>query len=360
MQSSRTEIDDPMQPSKPSLRTIAIFGLLVVGVVGSFAFHAAVTDMDVTYTATAVQPGEEPSRVAFASGQIVDLDERLEDKSASIRQPVEHAAANGSFAGTVPPELHITLDDLETRYVVYEGAYYRWNLTVSDETTFVSIEMAQVTATTVLDSVATAYDAAPPKAKSAIQSGSVTGWNVERGIYRQGQTYYAVAPRSETAIAGKIISGFLGYALTPVGRGYVAVALGLLAYRYRNPLIDRPLTVQRSLSVAAMAVPVAFIGTLVFESGSWSRFVTGPMSALVVASGVVAGVLVHQRRWLALLGFTGLVAALVVGASVLALGVIGGLLGGLAVFVGLLTGVIPLGYGIAFGAHRSRKTNGDA
>ncbi|MFB6109925.1 MAG: hypothetical protein ABEJ60_03500, partial [Halodesulfurarchaeum sp.] len=159
---------------------------------------------------------------------------------------------------------------------------------------------------------------------------------------------------------GKLFSGFLGYVLTPVGRGYVAVALGLLAYRYRNPLTDRPLTVRRALGVAAFAVPVAFVGTLVFETGSWSRFVTGPVSALVVASGLVAGVLVHQRRWLALLGFTGLVAALVVGAGVLALGVFGALLGGLAVFVGLLTGVVPLGYGIAFGAHRDREISGDA
>ena len=162
------------------------------------------------------------------------------------------------------------------------------------------------------------------------------------------------------AIAEKLFSGFLGYVLTPVGRGYVAVALGLLTYRYRNPLTDRPLTVRRSLVVATLAVPVALLGTLLFESGSLSRFITGPVSALVAASGVVAGVLVHQRRWAMLLGFTGLVAGLTVGASVLVLGVIGGLLGGLAVLVGVITGVIPLGYGIAFGSPRPQETNGDA
>jgi len=349
-----------MQPSKPSVRTTAIFALLIVGVVCSFAFHAAVTDMEVTYTATAVQPGEDPSRVAFASEQIVDLDERLQDKSVSIRRPVEQAAADGSFAGNVTPELHVTLDGTEARYAVFGGAYYRWNLTVSEETAFVRIEMAPVNATTVFDTASTGYDSASPKAQSAITSGSATGWNIERGIYQRGETYYAVAPQSETAIAGKIFSGFLGYILTPVGRGYVAVALGLLAYHYRNPFTDRPLMVRRALGVAALAIPVAVVGTLVFESGSLSRFVTGPVSALMVASGVVAGVLVHQRRWIRLLGFTSLLVAVVVGASVLVLGVIGALLGALAALVGLFTGVIPFGYGIAFGSSRPHETKRDA
>lgn len=349
-----------MSASTPSLRTVALLVLLVVGTACSFAFHAALTDMEVTYTATAVQPGENPSRVAFASGQIADLGGRLRDKSASIRRPVGQAAANGSFAGNVAPELHVTLDGTEARYVVYEGAYYRWNLTVSEETTFVSIRMVPVSAATVLNVVSSPYEAASPKVRSAIESGSTTGWNVGRGIYRRGETYYAVAPRSETAVAGKLFSGFLGYLLTPVGRGYVAVALGLLVYRYRDPLTDRPLTVRRSLVVATLAVPVAVLGTSLFESGSPSRFVTGPVSAFVVASGVVAGVLIRQRRWATLLGFTGLTAGLAVGASVLAFGVIGGLLGGLAVLVGVITGVIPLGYGIAFGSPRPRQTSRDA
>jgi len=69
---------------------------------------------------------------------------------------------------------------------------------------------------------------------------------------------------------------------------------------------------------------------------------------------VVAGVLVHQRRWAALAGLTGFVAALAVVAGVLALGVIGGVLGGVAFLVGLVTGVVPLVYGVAFGRRRSQ------
>jgi hypothetical protein len=114
---------ESMQPSRPSTRTLAIFGLLVVGVVCSFAFHAALTDMSVTYTATAVHPGEDPSRVADASRHIVDLDERLRGNSVAVQRPIDRAATNGSFRGDVPPELDIILDDVEARYAVYGGSY---------------------------------------------------------------------------------------------------------------------------------------------------------------------------------------------------------------------------------------------
>lgn len=107
-------------------------------------------------------------------------------------------------------------------------------------------------------------------------------------------------------------------------------------------------------------VPVALLGTLLFESGSTARFVTGPVSALVVSAGVIAGVLVHQRRWAALLGFTGLVASLAIGAGALALGVIGVLLGGIAFLVGLVTGGIPLLYGIVFGCSHPHGISGDS
>lgn len=188
-----------------------------MGVVRSFAFHAAVTDTSVTYTATAVQPGEDPSRVADASRHIVDLDERLRGKSVAVRRPIDRAATNGSFRGDVPPELDIALDDVEARYAVYGGSYYRWNQTTNEEMTFVRVQMSPVVAETVLSNVSPSYDTASSQVRSA--SGSTTGWNVERGVYRRGETYYAVAPESDTAIAAKLLGGFLGYVLTPVGRG---------------------------------------------------------------------------------------------------------------------------------------------
>jgi len=342
-----------MQPSTPSVRTVAILALLVVGVVCSFAFHAAVTDTEITYAATAIEPGERPSRVAEASPDVADLDDRLNGESADVRRPIERAATRGSFSGNVTPELHIVLDDLRPRYAVYGGDYYRFNATGSEETTFVRIRMSPVAAGSVLANVSSPYGTAPPEIRAAIDSGTTSGWTVERGVYRHEGTYYAVSPERDAAVAGMILGGFAGYVLTPVGRGYAAVALGLLAYRYREPHRARLLTLRRASAMAALALPVALLGTLLFESGSASRFVTGPASALVVASGVVAGVLVRQRRWAALLGFTGVVVALPLVAGALALGFVGAVLGAFGLFVGLVTGVVPLLYGVAFGRRES-------
>jgi hypothetical protein len=346
-----------MPPSIPTLRTLALLALLVVGLACSFAFHAAVADMQVSYTATAVDPDENPALVAHASGNVTDLDGRLRGESSSVRKPVHRAAETGSFEGDVPPELDITIDDVDTPYVVYGGSYYRWNLTANETTTFVRIQMTPADGTSVVADVSSPYDSASPDVQRAIDSGSVTEGNVERGIYRHGETYYAVAPESDTAIAEKLLGGLLGYVLTPVGRGYVAVALGLLAVRYRDPLRKRPLTVRRALAVASLAIPIALVGTALFESGSASRFVTGPSSSLVVASGVVAGALTHRRRWVPLLGFTAVVAVAAIGGGVLALGVFGAIVGGVTLVAGLVAGVVPFVYGLAFASDRPEATN---
>ncbi|KTG11613.1 hypothetical protein [Haloferax profundi] len=332
-----------------SLRTIALFALLVVGLIGSFAFHAAMTDMQVEYTATSIQHDDDPKEIAHASQSVADLDGRLERKSSEIRRPVEKAAKGGSFAGNVTPELYIILDGMDTEYAVYNDSYYRWNTTVHDETTFVEMQMTPADSRSVLEAVSKPYGTASANVQEAIDPGSVTGRNmVEPGIYRRGGTYYAVVPENTGALAANIIEAFFGYVLTPVGRGFVAVALGLLAYQYRNSFADRVLTIRRALVVAALGIPTALIGTAVFESGSLTRYLTSPASTFVVSAGVVAGVLVHQRRWGRLAGWTALVCVLSIGASVLALGVGGVAFGGFRLLVGLLAGVVSLGFGAWF------------
>jgi hypothetical protein len=178
----------------------------------------------------------------------------------------------------------------------------------------------------------------------------VTDRNViEHGIYRQGDTYYAVAPENTGAIAANLFEVFLGYVLRPVGRGNVAVGLGLLAYPNRHSFADRVLTVRRTLVVAALGIPVALVGTALFETGSLTRFLTSPASTLVVSAGVVAGVFVQQRRWAQLAAWTVLVCVSSVGASVLAFGVVGVVFGGIRLLVGLAAGVVSLGFGVWFG-----------
>lgn len=340
---------------KPSIRTVSLIGLLVVGILCSFAFHTALTSMDVTYTATAVQPTEDTGQIAQASFNVTNLTEQLSGTPETARQPITQAIQTGSFEGNVTPELSIALDDVRTKYVVYGAQYYSWNLTTDEETTHIRVEMHPADAEAVFRDVSSPYKSASPEVQTAIDSGSVTGWSIQRGVYRRGDTYYAIAPESDTALAEKIVGGFVGFVLTPIGRGFVAVALGLLAYRYHEPMNDRPLTVRRAVSVAALAIPVAVIGTALFETGTMTRFITGPASAFVVSSGVVAGVLAQQRRWLTLGGFTVLIGGLTIVAITVALGIVGLFLGSLALFIGFVAGIVPFVYGIVFGCKQPRQ-----
>ncbi|MYL17664.1 hypothetical protein GLW36_13555 [Halorubrum terrestre] len=332
----------------PSTRTLAILALLVVGLGLSFAFHATAGDTQITYEATAVEPGEDPASVADAARNVTDLDERLSDTADRYREPVRTAAATGSFEGSLSPESYTAIGDVETPYVAYDGSYYEWSLSTRGDTTNATIEMRETAPETVFDAVARPAAAASPGVRTAIDEGTATNGTLRSGLYRQDGAYYAVAVESEAAVFAQVAGAAVGFVLTPVGRGYAAVALGLLAYRYREPTRDRLLTPRRAAAVAALALPVALVGTALFESGSLSRFVTGPASATVVAAGVLAGVLAAQRRWALLAGTTVGIGLLATAAIAGALGVVGLIFGPLAVLIGIVTGAVPFGYGYWF------------
>jgi hypothetical protein len=340
-----------MPSSLPSVRTVALVVLLVVGLGCSFAFHAAVGG-DVTYTATAVEPGEDPAAVADVAPAVADLDEQLAGTDPEYRAPVREAASSGSYAGNVSPELSIVLNDLEeTQFVVYDDRYYAWTLTTDETTTAVEVEMRPAEATTVYAETARPVENASTAVRRAVETGNATveGVGVERGLYTDEGRYYVVAPADEAAVLGRLLGSFVGFLLIPVGRGYLAVALGLLALRFREPTVDRPLSPRRAVGVALLALPVALVGTALFESGSLSRFATGPASALVVAGGVVAGVLALRRRWLRLAGLTVGVGVLVVAVTTAALGPVGVFFGPLTVLWGVVAGTVTFGYGYWFG-----------
>lgn len=337
-----------MSRSLPSARTVALLLLLVAGGALSFSFHATVDGANVTYTATPVEPGADPERVTRAASNVTDLDERLSDTSAHHQRPIRTAAATGSYTGRLSPELDIVIDDLESPYVRYNGSYYAWSLSPSDGTTNATIRMRPTEPDTVFANVSRPAAGAPPEIRTAIDRGTATGLTVAPGLYHEGGTYYAVAPENEAAVVTRLASVLVGAVLTPVGRGYAAVALGILGYRYRDPTRDRPLTVRRAAAVAALAVPIAFVGTVLFESGSATRFVTSPTSAFVAAAGVVAGVLAARRRWLSLAGVTVGTGLLATAAVTAALGVVGLFFGPAIAFVGVVTGVVPFGYGYWF------------
>ena len=345
-----------MSPSVPSIRTIAILLLLVVGSTLSFAFHATAGGATITYEATTIEPGENPELVTRATSNVTDLNERLSDTPSQYQQPIRTAAATGTYNGTLSPELHIVIEDVETPYVRYDGSYYAWALSTHGETTNATIQMRQTDPETVFTSVARPVSEAPPEIQTAIETGTTTGPIIESGLYHQEGTYYVVAPQNEAALGSQLAGTVIGFVLTPVGRGYVAVALGLLAYRYRDPTRNRLLTLRRAAAIATLAIPIALVGTSLFESGSATRFVTGPASATVVASGVVAGVLTAQRRWLSLAGVTIGISLLTTVAISAVLGPVGLVFGPLAVFLGFVTGVVPFGYGYWFAQTTPRES----
>ncbi|ELZ40602.1 hypothetical protein C463_14880 [Halorubrum californiense DSM 19288] len=340
----------------PSTRTLALLALLVVGVGLSFSFHAAAGDTQITYEATAVEPGENPALVAGASPNVTDLDETLADTPEGYREPIRTAAADASFDGSLSPELYTAIRDVEAPYVAYDGAYYEWSLSTRGETTNATIEMRETDPETVFDAVACSASEAPAGVRTAIDEGTANASGARPGLYRQSGAYYVVALENEAAVFAQFAGALVGFVLTPVGRGYTAVAVGLLAYRYREPTRDRLLTPRRAAAVAALALPVALAGTAVFETGSLSRFVTGPASATVVASGVLAGVFAAQRRWALLAAATIGIGLLATAAIAGALGVAGLFFGPLAICVGVVAGVVPFGYGYWFAPTASRES----
>lgn len=339
---------EQMLRSLPSLRTVAVLLLVVVGVSLSFAFHASMGGASVTYTATAVEPGENPDLVTRAAMNVTNLNERLAGTSPQHQQPIEKAAATGAYSGRLDPGLDIVIDDIESPHVWYNDRYYTGAVSTESETTNATIRMQPTDPETVFETIVRPADDAPPEVTTAIAEGTATGLTVESGVYRHNGKYYAVAPENEGAVFVQLAKIFGGYVLTPVGRGYAAVGIALLAYRFRDPLHDCPLTPQRALAIPALAIPVALTGTLLFETGSLTRFITGPMSAFVVATGTVAGVFAARRQWLRLVGATIATALVTIGAFVAALGVVGALLGILAVILGVTTGIVPFGYGYWF------------
>ncbi|ELZ58547.1 MULTISPECIES: hypothetical protein [Halorubrum] len=346
-----------MSPALPSARTAAIVALLLVGVILSFAFHATAAGSEIAYEATPVEPGEDPDLVAEASPDVTDLDERLSDAADRNREPVRTAAATGSFEGEISSELEIALDDARSPYARYDGRYYVWNLSTRGETANATIEMRPTDAESVFAAVARPAAESSSDLRRIIDEGTANGSGVRTGLYRRDGAYYAVAIESEAAVVSRIAASFAGFALTPVGRGYAAVGLGLLAYRYREPTRDRLLTVRRAAAVAALALPLALVASATFETGSLSRLVTGPATAAVVASGVVAGACVARSRWRSLVGVTVGIGLLATAAIAAALGPIGLLFGPLAVLFGIATGAVPFGYGYWFARPASDATS---
>ncbi|MFB6177130.1 MAG: hypothetical protein ABEI99_08325 [Halobaculum sp.] len=339
-----------MRSTLPTGRTVAIGLLVLVGVGCLFPFSATVAGFSLTVKATVVNPATDAGTVANASSDVVNLDRRLD--TPIIDGPVKsvaEAARTGSYNGTVEPPVRTELDGIDAQYAVYNGSYYRWNWTTRTNGDGVRLRMEPVNGTTVADDVATSYAEASPAAQRAIRTGSASTEKLPTGVIVRNGTYYALTPASFGQFVGIVLKSAVSYLLSLVGPGYLAVGLGLVAVRYRDPK-PRPVTPRRAVAVAAVAVPVGIIVAATAVSGSLAFYLIYPGVGSVVAGGFVAGVFAYRAQWLLLVVFTALVVALGVAVSFLAGGVGGLLFGVIGLVVGVLAGVLPFVYGVVFAA----------
>ncbi|AUV83000.1 hypothetical protein C2R22_16230 [Salinigranum rubrum] len=332
----------------PGRRYAAVVTLLVAGLLLSASVGTA-TSLRTEYVAREVDPAASPTAVADVDPDVVNLDSRLADDSAAVREPVDTAARTGRFEGSVPPELHIQLDGMDARYAVYDGQYYRLDLNVSEETTRATIRLDPTAGAAVAEAVATPYASASSDVQRVVREGSMRSEAfVEPGLVVRDGTYYLVRTRAEGALAGRLLAAFGGFVLAPVGRAYVVAALGLLA-ALRSRDTSKPLDERVALGVVVGTLLVSWTFTALVGSGSLAmRFTLVPFVGGVAALGLFAGSCLRTGAWGRLAATSVLAAVVGVGTPLVA---VGGFAGAIAVpllVVGWL-GSLPLAtYGYRF------------
>lgn len=338
-----------------SARRYAVVGiLLLVGVLMTQTFAAATT-LQTTAEATRVDPALVPHEVAQADAEVVDVDAWRRSDPDSVDTVLREAIQTGTFEGSLPPELHIKVDDLSnrTRYAVYDGEYYRFDVAIHDEeTTNATIRTSPVNAQTVADDVATSDENASADARRVIDEGAVTSESfvVERGLYVRDGTYYLVRPANEGAVFGKFVAAIGGFLFDPIGKAYAVsgfVLLGALHHRER----DRPLTAATAIAVVPGTVLFAWVSAALVGSGSLAmRFVLVPAIGVVAAFGLFAGVCLRRQSWAMLAAGSVTLAGGIVAAGVAALGVLGAVFGTFGMVAGWFGSLVLAIYGFVFAA----------
>ena len=334
--------------SSPTRRYIALGVLLVVGIVFMLSFGFIVSDLEADFAAEEVDPATDIQQTAAASGEIIDLNQRVADNPPGVERAIETAVNSGSYAGTDHPGELIFIAEEESAFAVYQGSYYRWNSTANDNTSQVTIRMQPVSPEQVATTIATPYQKATPAIKRVIRQGSGTPVATERpGLYIRDGTYYAVTITNEGSIFASLILAPITFVLQTVGRAYAVVAVGLLFLLRTGKRGLHPVTLRKGLLLAAAVIPAVWILTTLSESGSLDlRYVAEPAAGFCVALGIFAGYTIRrqQKKYLALA--TVLVALIAtIGAGVVSgpFAAAGALLGLLICWIASLP-LVPYGY----------------
>lgn len=332
-------------------RYLAVAALLVVGILCTQAV-SGVSGLQTTYDATRVEPATDAAQIAANDPDVVALDEWIASMPPEADEAIQRAIENGTYSGSVPPELHIRLDDYENEstVVVYRGDYYRMNVTVAEGTTDTRITTTPIAAADAAQAVAIPYAEANATIRQAIQSGSATTDRivVEHGLVSTDDAYYLVVPENEGAIAGTFLAMLGGFVLNPIGYAYSTAALvlfgGLRVRRVARPLAERDPLVAMGGAVAAL-----WFWTTVSGSGAFGlRYVAYPLVGAVAALGLLAGYYLRGRTWRRLGVLTVGTPIVGIGAAVVTLGVSGLFFSSLALVVGWFGSLPLVGYGYLF------------
>ncbi|ELZ83229.1 hypothetical protein C453_14526 [Haloferax elongans ATCC BAA-1513] len=335
----------------PRKRLVAVGALLLVGFALSQSFSVA-TGFQTTFVAEAADDETPPSLVAEYDSDIVNLDSRVESVP-QLREPVETAVETGSFDGTIASEAHITLSDVneDASFAVYDGRYYRFSLTVSDDPVGATIQLSPTDWQTVANATATPAEQTDGDLRTVLEKGTVTNNSFVRpGLYDREGTYLLVRPENEGSMLKQMFASFGGLFVDPLGTAYTVAGLGL-AVAIRNRRTPRPLTRRAALAVVPGTVLFSWLSTLVFGSGSLAmRAVLLPGIAAVASFGLFAGLCLRRRAWKSLVAGSALLVGLVIVADVATLGILGAAFGALGLVAGWVGSLVLAVYGYVFAA----------
>ncbi|ELZ76775.1 hypothetical protein C456_03791 [Haloferax volcanii DSM 14919] len=345
----------------PRKRLAAVVALLLVGIAlsQSFAVATSTSSLESTYEAEEVTADSPPGLVASYDADVVNLAATV-NETTQLREPVATAARTGRYDGDIEPEAYMTLSDVneDADFAVYDGRYYRFSLNVSGDPVRATIELDPTDWETVAAGASSPAANASADVREAIDGGTVTNSTfVVPGLYERGGAHYLVHPANEGEILGNFLALVGGFLFNPIGWAYTVAGLGLLgAFRVRRRA--RPLDRRTALLVVPGTLVAMWLGTTLTNSGSLGmRYVLIPGIGVVTAFGLFAGFCIRRGSWKSLVGWSVALAAVVVAADAVAIGLVGTIFGTLGLVVGWFGSLllVPYGYALASDSEDERE-----
>lgn len=283
---SETNVPIPRPRTTKTLLVVLLLGL--AGTAGVLWATSAVAmgheDDGVEYSATEVDPWEDPRAVANESNAVFDVAGWPSD--TLNRTAVDRAVDDGPVTVRDPERGLVELTDHD--FAVYEGTYFR--VDGSGDEDRVEFALEPVSADTVLDELAVQYADADRDVQRVVDEGEGTVSDDAPSIVERDGRYYALSRDVGavfSAIAATAALGVLG----PVSHAYLGVAVGVLAATARAGR-RRVLDLRTVLAVAVVAVAVHVLLSVVGPGELRpAAALTGVVNAgTVLALGTVTGV----------------------------------------------------------------------